>query len=252
MKKKIIAIIQARIGSSRLPGKSMKLILGRPMLWYQLRQIAKSKKITQVVVATTNQKKDRVISNYCKKKKIECFKGDEKNVLQRYFFASLKYKADIIVRLTSDCPLIDPKIIDKSISIFQRNDYDYVSNTCPPEGATYTDGMDVEVFDFFSLSTAYLKCKNDSENEHVTHFFWKKNNGFKTFRFNLKSNYRNYRLTVDYIEDFILIKKIIYYFKKNKINISYNNIIRFMKKNKKISQINLCRNKDFVTTGVNN
>ncbi len=250
MKKKIVAIVQARIGSTRLPGKSMKLILGKPMLWYQLRQISKSNKINQVVVATTNRKKDKVISDYCKKNKIECFRGDEKNVLSRFFFASLQYKADIIVRLTSDCPLIDPKIIDKAINIFQKNNYDYVSNTCPAEGATYTDGMDVEVFDFFSLSNAYLKCKYYSEKEHVTHFFWKENNGFKIFRFNQKVNYRNYRLTVDYMEDFILIKKIISYFQKNEIKISYNNIIRFLKKNKKISKINLRRNKDFTVPGI--
>ena len=245
MKKKIVAIVQARIGSSRLPGKAMKLIAGKPMLSYQIDQIKKSKKISQIVIATTNLKKDRVIINFCKKNKIKYYAGSEKNVLQRFFFASLKYKADIVVRLTSDCPLIDPSIIDKAIRIFNVGNYDYVSNTCPTKGATYTDGMDVEVFDVFSLTTAYIKCKKKGDKEHVTHFFWKRNNRFKIFRFDLKKNYRFYRLTVDYIEDFILIKKIIIYFKKNKKLITYTNIIKFLKQNKKIAKINSYHNKEY-------
>lgn len=245
MKKKIVAIIQARMGSTRLPGKSMKLIMGKPMLYYQLLQVRRSKKIDQIVLATTTLKKDRTIINFCKKNKIEYFAGDEKNVLKRYFFASLKYKADIIVRLTSDCPLIDPKIIDKGIGIFEKGKYHYVANTCPIAGATYPDGMDVEIFDFFSLSNAHLKCKDKNQKEHVTHFFRKKKNGFKIFRFDLKSNCRSYRLTVDYIEDFVLIKKIICFFRKKKMLISCNNIIKFMKKNKKIAKINSLRNKEY-------
>lgn len=245
MKKKIVAIIQARIGSTRLPRKAMKLIMGKPMLSHQIEQIKKSKEVTQIVVATTNLKKDNTIISFCEKNKINWYAGSEKNVLERFYFTSLKYKADIIVRLTSDCPLIDPNIIDKAIRIFNAGNYDYVSNTCPSKGATYTDGMDVEVFDFFSLLTAYLKCKKKSDREHVTHFFWKKKSQFKIFRFDLKKNYRFYRLTVDYIEDFILIKKIIVYFKKKKKKITFSNIIKFLKRYKKIAEINSSRNKEF-------
>ncbi len=245
MKKKIVAIIQARIGSTRLPRKAMKLIMGKPMLSYQIKQVKKSKAITQIVVATTNLKKDNAIVSFCKKNRINWYAGSEKNVLERFFFTSLKYKADIIVRLTSDCPLIDPNIIDKAVKIFNSGNYDYVSNTCPSKGATYTDGMDVEVFDFFSLLTAYLKCKKKSDKEHVTHFFWKKIKDFKIFRFDLKKNYRFYRLTVDYIEDFILIKNIIIYFKKNKKEITFPNIVKFLKKNYKMAAINSLRNKEY-------
>lgn len=245
MKKKIVAIIQARIGSTRLPRKAMKLIMGKPMLSHQIEQIKKSKEVTQIVVATTNLKKDNTIISFCEKNKINWYAGSEKNVLERFYFASLKYKADIIVRLTSDCPLIDPNIIDKAIRIFVAGNYDYVSNTCPSKGATYTDGMDVEVFDFFSLSTAYLKCKKKSDREHVTHFFWKKKSKFKIFRFDFEKNYRFYRLTVDYIEDFILIKKIIVYFKMKKKKITFSNIIKFLKRYKKIAEINSSRNKEF-------
>jgi spore coat polysaccharide biosynthesis protein SpsF len=246
LKRKIIAIIQARMGSTRLPGKCMKRIMGKSLLYYQINQVKKVKLIDSIVVATTNNSKDNVISNFCKKEKVNCFRGSEKNVLKRYFDAATFFKANIIIRLTSDCPLIDPEIIKKTIEKFLSNKYDYVSTTCPVHDATYTDGMDVEIFNYFNLLKAYKLCNNKVEKEHVTTFFWKRPKQFRLFRLDLDKSYRNYRLTVDYIEDFILIKKIFLHFLKKKIKINFKNIISFLKKNPGYLRINLLKNKDII------
>lgn len=246
MKKNIVAIVQARIGSSRLPGKSMIKVNDRPLIDYQINSIKKSKTINAIVIATTNKIRDDVIMNFCKKNKIKYFRGSESNVLERYYFCAKKFKADIVVRLTSDCPLIDWRIIDKCVNKFTIGNYNYVSNTCPPKNATYTDGMDVEVFDFESLKKSFSECKNKSEQEHVTHYMWKNPKKFKIFRLDIIKNLRQYRLTVDYFEDLILIKYIISFFNKNKKNVvpSYLKIINFLKKNPKLANINSKRNLD--------
>jgi spore coat polysaccharide biosynthesis protein SpsF len=246
LRKKIIAIIQARMGSTRLPGKCMMRIMGKPLLHYQIKQVQKVKLIDTIVVATTKNSKDDIINHFCKKEKINCFRGSEKNVLKRYFDAATFFKADIVIRLTSDCPLVDPEIIRRTIKKFLSNKYDYVSTTCPVQDATYTDGMDVEIFNYFNLSKIYKLCKNRIEKEHVTNFFWKRPNQFRLHRLDLYKTYRNYRLTVDYIEDFILVKKILLFFLKNKIKINFKNIVSFLKKNPKYLKINLARNKEII------
>jgi spore coat polysaccharide biosynthesis protein SpsF len=246
LKKKIIAIIQARMGSKRLPGKCMMRIVGKPLLHYQINQVQKVRLVDSIVVATTNGRKDDVINNFCERKKIYCFRGSEKNVLKRYFDAATFFKADIVIRLTSDCPLIDPKIIKKTIEKFLSNKYDYVSTTCPVRGATYADGMDVEIFSYLNLFKAYKLCKSKIEKEHVTYFFWMRPKQFRLFRLDLNKSYRNYRLTVDYIQDFMLVKKILLFFLRKNIKINFKNIISFLKQNPKYLKINLSRNKEIM------
>jgi spore coat polysaccharide biosynthesis protein SpsF len=243
---KILAITQARISSSRLPGKSMKLINGKPMLHYHLNQLSQSKLIDEIAVATSLNKSDDKIANYCKKKKINFFRGSLKDVLSRYYFCAKKFKADLIVRITSDCPLIDPEIIDFCIKNYLKKKVDYLSNTNPPDGATYPDGTDVEIFNFKNLEYAFLKCKNKNFREHVTFYFWKNPIKFKIFRIDLKKNLRKYRITVDYKEDFLLINHILTYFKKNNIKLRLANIISFLNKKKYINRINSMHNKDLV------
>jgi spore coat polysaccharide biosynthesis protein SpsF len=139
----------------------------------------KSKLINQIVIATTKNEKDDKIYDVCKKEKIYCYRGSENNVLKRYFEAAKLCKADIVVRLTSDCPLIDSQIVDRTIKKFLVHSYDYVSNTCPSANATYADGMDVEVFSYSNLLKANKFCKNVLDREHVTHFFLKRPKKFK-------------------------------------------------------------------------
>jgi spore coat polysaccharide biosynthesis protein SpsF len=232
------------MGSTRLPGKVMKKVLGKSFLEYHIMQALKSKNMDNLIVATTKKTEDDKIVNFCKKKKINFFRGSSQDVLSRYYFAAKKYNADIIIRITSDCPLIDPKIIDKCIKKFLEKKIDYLSNTCPTKGATYSDGMDVEVFSKEALETAYYECNNSSQREHVTHFFWKNPKRFKIMRLDLKKNMRHLRLTLDYKSDFKLLKKIIFFFNKKKISLSYKNIIKFLSKNKNLNEINKKHNPD--------
>ena len=244
MKKKIAAIIQARMGSSRLPKKAMKKVLGKPLLYYMISQIKKSKTVNDIIIATSIKKENNEIRNFCKKNKIKCFSGSEKNVLSRYYKTAREYKSDVIVRLTSDCPLIDPKIIDTCVKKFLRSNYKFVANTSPPEKLTFPDGMDVEVFSFKTLKYANANCKLKSDLEHVTPFIWRNKKKFKQYKINLKKNLSHLRLTVDYREDFLLIKKIITYFQAKKLQLSLNNMVDYLFSNKDLININAFRNKN--------
>ena len=147
---KIVAIIQARMGSTRLPGKVLKEVLSRPLLSYQIERMKKAQNIDELVIATTPNGNESIIE-LCHKENITYFIGSEKDVLERYYLAAKKSQADIIVRMTSDCPLIDPVIVDKVIDMYLQNDFDYVSNT---QLRTFPRGMDTEVFSFEALEKA--------------------------------------------------------------------------------------------------
>jgi spore coat polysaccharide biosynthesis protein SpsF len=242
---KIAAIIQARIGSTRLPRKAMLKIKGKPLLFYMIQQVKKSDKLNDIIVITSKKKENNIIRNFCIKNNINCFSGDEKNLVKRYFQAAKKYNVDIIVRLTSDCPLIDPRVIDKCINKFLSLKYDFVGNTSPPFNLTYPDGMDVEIFSKETLKYVFDNCKNTSDLEHVTPFIWRKKKFFKLCKLDSKKNLSKFRLTVDYKEDFILVKKIIEYFLANEIKINLKNIIFFLNNNSKVYSLNKMYNKKF-------
>ncbi len=243
--RKIAAIIQARIGSTRLPKKAMLKVLNKPLLHYMIGQVKKSKKINDIIIVTSIKKENSVIRNFCKKNGIKCFSGSDKNLVNRYYLAAKKFNIDIIVRLTSDCPLIDSHIIDKLIEKYTSSKYDFVANTSPPYNLTYPDGMDVEIFSSKILKFVNSKCKIKTDLEHVTPYIWRKKKKFKQFKQNLKKNLSHLRLTVDYSEDFELIRNIIIYFKKNKININLNNIRKYLASNPDVYLINKKRNKNF-------
>tara|TARA_B100001964_G_C14250384_1_gene609623 strand:+ start:2801 stop:3547 length:747 start_codon:yes stop_codon:yes gene_type:complete len=245
MKKKIAAIVQARIGSTRLHKKAMLKVLGKPLLYYMVNQIKKSKKIDEIIVATSKNKENSIIRDFCKKNKIKCYSGSEKNLVSRYYEAAKLFKIGTIVRLTSDCPLIDPLVLDKCIKKYLLLNYDFVATTSPPYNLTYPDGMDVEIFSFNTLKYVNEFCNNTFDLEHVTPFIWRKKKFFKLFKFNLRKNLSHYRLTVDYIEDFKLIKKIIVYFDKNKISMTLKNIVKFLKSSQDVYSINKKRNKKY-------
>src|ERR1017187_648665 len=162
---KTVAIIQARIGSTRLPGKVLADILGHPMLWRVVDRVRQAQKVDQVIVATTSATRDDALAEFCQAHQIECFRGDEQDVLDRYFQAARKSGATTIIRITADCPLIDPGVIDRVVGIYQQGGFDYVSNTIE---VTYPDGLDTEVFSFASLEQAWQEATKTSEREHVT------------------------------------------------------------------------------------
>lgn len=208
---KILAITQARIGSTRLPGKILKTINEQSLLEIHIKRILKSKLISKVKIATTDEKDAVLIEDIALQLGVAVYKGSINNVLERFYETAITEKPDWVVRLTSDCPLIDSDIIDKVIQFAIDEDLDYASNVLEP---TFPDGMDVEVFKFSALKQAYQQAKLDSEFEHVTPYIWKNStykggNLFISDCYTNRTDYSDYRLTVDTIEDFELIKKVI-------------------------------------------
>lgn len=228
------AIIQARMSSSRLPGKVLREINGRPMIAYMLERVASAKRIDKVVLATSIDPSDDPIAEFCRGAKFACSLGSLDDVLDRYYQAARESKADVIVRLTGDCPLIDPAIIDEMIGIYEQGKYDYVANTVPPEGVTFPDGMDVEIFSFKNLEKAWKEAKKPSDREHVTFYFWKHPEVFSCYRHNLAKNLSHYRLTVDYPEDLEVISKIFAHFHPKNILFSMDDVIDFLERHPEI------------------
>lgn len=236
--KKTMAIIQARMNSTRLPGKVLKLIDTRPMLGYMAERVSSASEVDDYVIATSSAVSDDPIEEFCTNNDIPFFRGNLDDVLDRFYQASKIADAKIIIRLTGDCPLVDPNIINKMVRIFKKNSYDYMANTAPPEGITFPEGMDVEIFSKEALKKAWKEAEKPSEREHVTFYFWKNKNLFSTFRYDLEENYSNYRLTVDYPEDFELVEKIIQHFNNSKLQFNMDEIIAFLVENPEITDLN--------------
>lgn len=211
MGNRVILITQARIGSSRLPAKVTKEIKGKSLLEIQLLRLMRSQLVNQIIVATPVGEEQRPIHEICNKLGVEYYKGSESNVLDRYYLAAKKYKADWVVRITSDCPLIDPKLIDQIITKVIAENKDYGSNTLVE---TYPDGQDVEVFRFKVLEDARKKVVLKSDKEHVTPYI-KRNcetnlgNLYTSISVTSDMDYSNIRMTVDEEQDFDAINLLV-------------------------------------------
>jgi spore coat polysaccharide biosynthesis protein SpsF len=208
---KIIVITQARCGSTRLPNKVLKQINGETLLGIHLKRILRSRKINLLIVATTTDQADDAIIEIANKAGTTSYRGSINNVLDRFYQAAKPYHPDWVVRLTSDCPLIDPDLMDAIIDKTLELDVDYCSNSLNP---TYPDGMDVEVFKYSALEKAWNEATLDSEKEHVTPYIHKNssfNNKdlFTSYNFANNVNYENVRLTVDEQKDFDVVSGLI-------------------------------------------
>lgn len=205
---RVVAIIQARMGSTRLPGKILKKVQGKTLLEIQLERLQQSTLIEQIIVATTTQAQDDVVVDVCKELAINFYRGSEEDVLSRYYEAAVAFDANVIVRLTSDCPLIDPMIVDEVIEIYarQQDTIDYVSNTLE---RTYPRGLDVEVFSFEALEKAYVEAVLQRDREHVTAYFYSNPDVFKIDQVKGEQDYSHFRWTVDTPEDCELIELIL-------------------------------------------
>tara|TARA_B100001540_G_scaffold250164_1_gene226073 strand:+ start:897 stop:1625 length:729 start_codon:yes stop_codon:yes gene_type:complete len=203
----IDCIIQARMGSSRLPGKTlMELENKKTTLDFVIEQLSFSKLINRVVIATTSLDKDNVIEQKARTLGINCFRGSETDVLDRYYRCAKEFEMKTIVRITADCPIIDPIIVDKVIEQFQSGDYDYAANII---FRTYPVGTDTEIFSFNSLERCWNEAKQPSEREHVTPFMRNKNSNFKTENIQNDQDLSHLRWTLDLKEDLILIREIV-------------------------------------------
>tara|TARA_Y100000590_G_scaffold466368_1_gene641466 strand:- start:1520 stop:2236 length:717 start_codon:yes stop_codon:yes gene_type:complete len=223
---KTICITQARTGSTRLPSKVLKKINDTSILEIHLNRIKRSKKIDKLIVATSEETEDDKIFHLVENQNIECYRGDEEDVLDRYYQAAKKHKPEFIVRLTSDCPLIDPNLIDEIIENAVKMNIDYYSNVLNP---TYPDGQDIEVVKFSALKKAWENAKLKSDREHVTSYI--RNNStfngldtFKSYNHSFKHDYSNVRLTLDYSEDFKVIRSLINQLGRNSSWLEYTKL----------------------------
>ena len=198
------ALIQVRTSSSRFPSKVTKKILNHEVFLIVYKRVLRSKLISKAIIITSNNKSDDIIFNLCEKKNIPVYRGSLNDVLARFYFASKKFKIKDIVRITSDCPLIDPMTIDKVCKIYSKNKYDYVSNTIKP---TFPDGLDVEIFNFKTLEKTFKKFKSKYNREHVTTGM-QKNKEIKKKNVKNKINLSNFRFTLDTKKDYLKIKEI--------------------------------------------
>ncbi|MDF1611971.1 MAG: glycosyltransferase family protein [Stygiobacter sp.] len=232
---KATAIIQARIGSTRLPKKIFLPLSGKPILWHVYQRVKKSKLIDNVIIATTDLPEDDLVEMFCIENKINYFRGSSDDVLSRYYFTAKNFQSDIIVRITSDCPLIDSNVIDEIIKLFISENADYASNVLE---RTFPRGYDTEVFSFSVLEKTFFEAKEKFEREHVTPFIYNHPEIFKLVSYKINKDYSSLRLTIDTQEDYNLIK-IIYdsLFDSNNF-FNLNDVINFLNKNPELIKIN--------------
>ena len=236
-------IVQTRTGSTRLPGKVMmkaddKLL----MVDYVINQLKHSKLHDEIVIATTDLKQDDVIFDYVTNRNIPCFRGDEKNVLERHYQCAKKYAFSTIVRIPSDKPLIDPTIVDSVIEKFQSNSYDYISNFSVNVNdnnrfiPSYPSGTEVEIFSFTALETAWKNATSEHDKEHVTPYIYTQLEKFKIFTLKSEKNLSQFRWALDYENDLKLIRIIIS--KITKRPILMNDILELFEQEPDLTKIN--------------
>ncbi len=207
---KIVVIVQARTGSTRLPGKVMMPLAGRPLLLRMLERVRAAHTRFDLVVATTTGREDEPVSLLCRENRIRCFRGHPTDLLDRHYRAARKAGADLVVKIPSDCPLIDPAVIDRVLaySLEHTESLDFVSNLHP---ATYPDGNDVEVIPFPVLETAWREADKDFEREHTTPFIWERPERFRIGNVVWESGHdysMTHRWTIDYPEDYQFIGRV--------------------------------------------
>ena len=221
----MLCIIQARYSSKRLPGKVLKRILNRTVLERVINQLNNSKKISKIIIATSNHRTDKKIINFCNKNKINFLSGSLNNVFKRFYSIIVHENCKSFVRISADSPLLDYSLIDKAVTLFKTNQYDIVTNVFP---RTFPKGFSVEVIKAKIILDCLLKIKKKRHKEHLTSFFYDNYKNFKIKNFYNKINNSNINLSIDNLADFIRIKNIIK-FCKNK-NYSLNYILRTYKK----------------------
>ena len=231
---KVTCIIQARTRSERLPNKVLKEIENLPMICHIINRVKKAKNIDQIILATSNTDTDKILLDIAKKFKIIGFAGDEKDVLDRFYNAAIMYAANPIVRITGDCPLVDPILLDKMVEFYQANDYDYMSNTIE---RTFPDGLDIEIFSSEVLKISNKEAKWLSEREHVTPYILKNQNDFRVYNYKNKQNLSNLRWCVDEEDDLIMIRKIFQEMRPNQF-FSTDDALKIILKRPDISKIN--------------
>lgn len=230
---KIVAIVQARMSSSRLPGKVMMELVNKPVLAHIVERLSYCKMIKNIVVATTNETCDDIVKDYCVNNKIDCYRGNLEDVLDRYYHAAKTFDADPIVRITCDCPVIDPVVVDAVITGYLSGEYD-----CYGLGGKFPDGLDCTVYSFFALEKAWKEAKLKSEREHVGPYIENNPHLFKNGSLELFQNLEQYRWTLDVSNDYELLNKIFNALYRTDKPFLTHEILKFMQSNPHLLLIN--------------
>lgn len=230
----VVAIIQARMGSSRLPGKVLLDLGGCSVLQRVICRVRRASSISAVVVATSDLDSDEVIARECQNLETVCFRGSERDVLDRYYHAALEARADAVVRITSDCPLIDPELIDEVVSLFETCRADYANN-CGPR--TFPRGLDTEVFTMSALSRAWRDAQRPHQREHVTPYMYENPGKFRLSLMKGTTDYSHYRWTLDTAEDLQLLKSLYAHF-DNRDDFGWREAIQLMESRPELARVN--------------
>lgn len=222
------------MGSTRLPGKVLMDIGGRTALARVVRRLSRATLINEVVVATSDLHTDDAIVQECKRLGVACFRGSEADVLDRYYWAAKNSDADAVVRITSDCPLIDPQLVDEIIQVFEGRQADYASNVIP---RTYPRGLDTEVFTAEALAWAWLEAREPHQREHVTPYFYEHPGTFKIASAAGDADLSHYRWTLDTHEDLDLIRAVYSRF-GNRDDFSWRDVLDLMEREPELSRMN--------------
>jgi spore coat polysaccharide biosynthesis protein SpsF len=229
----IVAIVQARMNSKRLPGKVLLPVNGVPVIDYVFSRVGSVKEINKVVLATTTNGDDDPLIEFAENNSVSYFRGSENDVLERFYLCALQEKADYIMRITSDCPLIDPSICSHLIKVYKMMDVDYVNT-----GSSFAEGLDCELFTFKALKRAYLNAKLSSEREHVTMYLHNNPEEFNIYTLENNTDDSRYRFTLDQDEDYQVICAIIESLAVQNIALTTNNIKVFLDNNREIFNLN--------------
>lgn len=243
---KKVAIVQARMGSTRLPGKVLKDVSGKPILWHVIDRLRYSNLIDEIIIATSTNHKDDAILKFATENGIKSYAGSENDVLDRYYQTAKKFRVEIIVRITADCPLLDPHEVDKVIRRFTEGDFDYVN---PGLDSNYPDGVaEVEVFTFKALEKAWKEAKKPSEREHVTPYIWNHPKKFKLGKIQYKENLSHMRWVVDVERDLTFVREIYKRLYKNGKIFHMEDVLKLLKEHPELMEINqgIIRNEGYL------
>jgi spore coat polysaccharide biosynthesis protein SpsF len=230
---RVVAIVQARMGSVRLPGKVLAEIEGQPMLWRVLQRTRATQTLDEIVVATSVEPADDAIAAFCGEHECACFRGSEIDVLDRYYQAAREYDADAVVRITSDCPLIDPEVTDKTVYAFLKQRPDYASNSLD---RTYPRGLDTEVIARPALERAWRAAREAYQRVHVTPYIYQNPGKFKILSVRGEIDYSAYRWTVDTPEDLKFVRAV-YAHMEEKL-FCWGDVIGLLERKPELAEIN--------------
>lgn len=231
----ILAIIQARVSSTRLPGKVLAKVLDKPLIGYCIERLQQSKRVGKIILATSTEKSDDQLVEYVQTLKVPVFRGSEADVLDRFYQAARPFQPETVIRVTGDCPLFDPAICDHVIDEFLKSKMDHVQT-----GPTFAEGVDCEAFSFAALEKAWKEARLQSEREHVTLYFVNHPDKFKRMVLKNSTDDSRYRMVVDEPEDLVVVKAVIEHFYGNNKQVKFNtkDVIRFLNSRPDIMTLN--------------